>query len=34
MSKGKYSLNKIRKIYGSELVEKTEEQEETQRLSA
>ena len=33
-SKGKYSLNKIREIYGSELVEKTEEQEETQRLSA
>ena len=34
MSKGKYSLNRIREIYGSELVEKTEEQEETQRLSA
>ena len=33
-SKGKYSLNKIREIYGSELVEKSEEQEETHRLSA
>jgi hypothetical protein len=33
-SKGKYSLNKIREIYGSELVERMEEQEETQRLSA
>ena len=31
---GTDSLNKIREIYGSELVEKTEEQEETQRLSA
>lgn len=33
-SKGKYSLNKIREIYGSELVEKTEDQAEMQRLSA